>query len=103
MAKPVSSWWLSPPVIVRYAVAVALVGGTIAIEKLMEEQLVGAPALLFLCAVMLSAWFGGFRPGLFAAALALLAFDYYFVSPDHALVVAPEEVPRVVIFGLSVC
>jgi PAS domain S-box-containing protein len=103
MAKLLTRWWQNPPVIVRYGVAVALVYGALKIEQGMEAQFVGAPVSLFLCAVMLSAWFGGFGPGLFAAALALLAFDYYFISPDHALFVGPEEVPRVVIFGLSVC
>jgi PAS domain S-box-containing protein len=102
MTNPISAWWPNPPVILRYAVAVALVGGAIAIEQRMEEQLVGAPALLFLCAVMLSAWFGGFRSGLFAAALALLAFVYYFVSPGHSFAIDPKEVPRVAIFAFAV-
>jgi PAS domain S-box-containing protein len=103
MAKLLTRWWQNPPLILRYGVAVALVYGALRIERGMEAQLVGAPVSLFLCAVMLSAWFGGFRSGLLAAALALLAFDYYFISPDHSLFVSPEEVPRVVIFGLSVC
>jgi PAS domain S-box-containing protein len=102
MTNRISTWWPNPPVILRYAVAVALVAGATAIEQWMEEQLVGAPALLFLCAVMLSAWFGGFRPGLFAAALALLTFVYYFVSPEHSLAIDPKELPRVAIFAFSV-
>jgi PAS domain S-box-containing protein len=102
MTKPVSTWWLNPPAIVRYAVAVALVGGAIAVEKLMEEQLVGAPALLFLCAVMLSAWFGGFRAGLFAAALALFSFIHYFVPPGDFFGVDPKELPRTGIFAFAV-
>jgi PAS domain S-box-containing protein len=103
MAKLLTRWWQNPPVIVRYGVAVALVYGALKIEQGMQAQLVGAPVSLFLCAVMLGAWFGGFGPGLFGAALAVLAFDYYFVSPVHALLIDPRELPRIVIFGLSVC
>src|SRR5271156_4226767 len=102
MANPISAWWANPPVILRYVVSVALVGAAIPIEQRMEEHLVGAPALLFLCAVMLSAWFGGFRAGLFAAALALLAFVYYFVQPEYSFAIDPKELPRVGIFGFAV-
>jgi PAS domain S-box-containing protein len=102
MAKPASGWWLSRPVILRYGVAAVSVAGALTIELWLQEQLAGAPVSLFLCAVMLSAWFGGFGPGLFAAALAVLAFEYYFLSPIHLFAIDPREVPRVVIFALSV-
>src|SRR5271169_752416 len=102
MTKSVLGWWPNPPVMLRYAVAIVLVGGAIAIEQWMEEQLVGAPALLFLCAVMLSAWFGGFRPGLFAAAFALFSFIHYFVLPGDVFGIDPKELPRIGIFAFAV-
>ncbi len=102
MTKPASAWWQTPPAILRYAVAGALVGGAIVVEWLMEKQLVGAPALLFMCTVMLSAWFGGFRPGLFAAVLALLGFIYYDVSPEYSFAIDPKELPRIGIFAFAV-
>jgi PAS domain S-box-containing protein len=102
MTNRISAWWANPPVILRYAVAIVLVGGAIPLEQRMEEYLIGAPALLFLCAVMLSAWFGGFRPGLFAAAIALFSFAYYFALPGHTLAIDPKELPRVGIFALAV-
>jgi signal transduction histidine kinase len=55
---------------------------------------------LFLCAVMLSAWFGGFTPGLFATGLSVLALTYYFVPPTHSLDIDPRQVPRLVLFAL---
>lgn len=56
---------------------------------------------LFLCAVILSAWFGGAGPGLLATALSTLAFYYYFLPPTHSLDAKPEEIPRLLIFIVS--
>jgi PAS domain S-box-containing protein len=78
------------------SVAIALV-----VARWLDIRLEAAPASLFLCAVMFSAWFGGVRGGLLAAVLCMLAFMYYFVAPTHSLIVAPREIPRLVIFALS--
>ena len=51
---------------------------------------------------MLSAWFGGLRAGLLAAALSLLAFDYYFVPPLYSLAVDRDEVPRLLLVAASI-
>jgi len=56
---------------------------------------------LFLCAVMFSAWFGGFKPGLLAIAFSLLAFKYYFLPPIHSLELELTQLPRLVLFSLS--
>jgi C4-dicarboxylate-specific signal transduction histidine kinase len=56
---------------------------------------------LFLCAVMLSAWFGGVWPGLLATTLSGLAFYYYFLPPIHSWHAKPEEIPRFAIFIVS--
>jgi two-component system sensor histidine kinase UhpB len=63
--------------------------------------LVGSPVSLFLCAVMLSAWFGGLKPGLLATALSVLAFDYYFAAPIYSLSVDIKQIPRLLIFALA--
>src|SRR5256884_6245235 len=52
---------------------------------------------LFLCAVILSAWFGGIRPGLLATALSAPAFYYYFLPPIYSLGAKPGEMPRLII------
>ena len=60
--------------------------------------LIGFPGTLFLCAVLLSVWFGGVGPGLLASVLSTLAFHYYFLqSPDPT----HKELPRLVIVFLS--
>jgi C4-dicarboxylate-specific signal transduction histidine kinase len=71
------------------------------IARLLDTYLISAPASLFLCAIMFSAWYGGVRPGLLAVALSLLAFVYYFVTPIYSLYMPSSEIPRVVIFLLS--
>jgi C4-dicarboxylate-specific signal transduction histidine kinase len=60
-----------------------------------------APVSLFLCAVILSAWFGGVGPGLLATALSALAFYYYFLPPTYSLHAKPEEIPRFAVFMVS--
>jgi PAS domain S-box-containing protein len=70
-------------------------------SRWLDTHLVSAPASLFFCAVIFSAWFGGLRPGLLAAALSVLAFKYYFAAPVYSLAVDTKEVPRLLIFALS--
>jgi signal transduction histidine kinase len=49
---------------------------------------------------MFSAWFGGLGPGLFATALSVAAFTYYFVPPI-GFAVAPTDLPRVVLLAVT--
>jgi C4-dicarboxylate-specific signal transduction histidine kinase len=84
-----------------YGLAVLSVAVALAISLLLDRYLVSAPASLFLCAVMFSAWYGGVRPGLLAVALSLLGFVYYFVTPIYSLYMPIEELPRVFIFLVS--
>ena len=69
LAEPASNSWLMTTLFVRYAVAVVSVTGALIIARLLQIHLVSAPASLFLCAIMFSAWFGGARPALFALTL----------------------------------
>jgi C4-dicarboxylate-specific signal transduction histidine kinase len=58
----------------------------------------GFPGTLFLCAVMLSAWFGGVGPSLLAAMLSVLAFHYFFL---HSPGSKPREIPRISMYFIS--
>jgi PAS domain S-box-containing protein len=93
--------WPKPPLILCYGVAALSVITALIIARWLEINLQTAPVSLFLCAVMLSAWFGGIGPGLLAAALSALAFAYYFLPPIYSLVVEAKEIPRFLIFALS--
>ena len=94
--------WRKPPVIWSYGFAVLSVITALVISKWPPLHLEAAPVSLFLCAVIFSAWFGGTGPGLWAAVLSMLAFYYCFLPPTYSLVAKPEEIPRLVVFMVSV-
>jgi C4-dicarboxylate-specific signal transduction histidine kinase len=55
-------------------------------------------ATLFFCSVMLTSWYGGLWPGIFAGTLAVLALDYYFIPPLYALGIGAEDVADLISF-----
>ena len=87
--------------IAKYTVALGTVAAALAGSRLLDDFAVTAPVSLFLCAVMFSAWFGGFGPGLLATVLSILAFKYYYAMPLHSLAVDVKEIPRIFVFVLS--
>jgi C4-dicarboxylate-specific signal transduction histidine kinase len=79
------------------SVVAALVAGLL-LDRLLET----APFVsLFLCAIMFASWYGGVGPGLFATALSISAFDYYFLPPIHSVAVALRDIPRLALFALT--
>ena len=101
MSRSYPLLWPKPPAIWGYGIAVLSVGAALVISRLPAIHLQDAPVSLFLCAVLLSAWFGGIGPGFLATALSALAFNYYFLPPIHSLGPKPDEIPRLVIFTVS--
>ena len=93
--------WPRPPVILGYGIAVLSIAAALIVSRLPAVHLQDAPVSLFLCAVILSAWFGGVGPGLFATGLSALAFNYYFLPPIYSLGLKTEEIPRLVMFTVS--
>src|SRR5437660_11632834 len=87
-----------PPAIWSYWIAILSVAAALIISRWPALHLRDAPVSLFLCAVILSAWFGGIRPGLLATALSPLAFYYYLLPPTYALGAKPGEMPALIIF-----
>src|SRR6202051_2698930 len=80
--------------------------GLAACERLWGESFSGyspteAFASVFFCAIIFSAWFGGFRQGLLGVMVSALAFDYFFLSPTHSLYLDSSQLPRVIIFVVS--
>lgn len=57
-------------------------------------------SLLFVVAVMFSAWYGGFWPGMVAVLASVLSFDYFFDVHPYALdLTQPAEFLRAVVFA----
>jgi PAS domain S-box-containing protein len=86
------------------SVAVAIIATELLTRLLQAEPI----ALLLLCAVIFTAWLGGFGPALFATTLAVLAFHYNIASPTDSFVwkhdlfvVHISEVPRLVLFAIT--
>ncbi|PYT49385.1 MAG: hypothetical protein DMG44_10970 [Acidobacteria bacterium] len=94
--------WPRPPVTWGYGIAVLSVIAALIISRWPALHLQDAPVSLFLCAVILSAWFGGAGPGLLATALSAFAFYYYFLPPIYSLGAKPGEIPRFLVFTVSV-
>jgi hypothetical protein len=83
-----------------YALAVMAVSGAVVITLGLGPVVKHTP-IFFFCSVMLSSWFGGMWPGIFAAFLSVVALDYYFIPPIYALGITLEEVPDMLAFVAS--
>jgi PAS domain S-box-containing protein len=86
------------------SVAVAMVTAEFITRLLHAEPI----ALSMLCAVIFTAWFGGFGPALVAITLSALAFHYYVVPPINSFtwkhnifVLDVSEVPRFILFLIT--
>jgi PAS domain S-box-containing protein len=93
--------WTRSHGIRKYTIAVLSVAAALILAQWPILHLEAAPVSLFFCAVMLSAWFGGFGPGFLASALSTLIFYYYFLAPVRSMAPKPDEIPRLIIFAMS--
>ena len=93
--------WPRPPVAWGYGIAVVSVIAALTISRWPVLHLQDAPVSLFLCAVILSAWFGGAGPGLLAIVLSAFVFYYYFLPPIYSFAEKPGEIPRLLVFTVS--
>jgi len=93
--------WRQPRAIWGYGIAVLSVAAALIISRWPALHLQTAPSSLFLCAVLLSAWFGGVGPGMLATALCALAFYYCFLTPTYSMIAKPGEIPRFAIFVVA--
>jgi len=109
MIKPDPPQRPKPRTLSYHAMAVLSVAVAIVATELMTRQLhAAAVASSMLCAVIFTAWFGGFGPALLAIALAILAFHYYLVPPidsftwkSNPFVLDISEVPRLILFFVT--
>lgn len=77
-----------------HVVAVALVVGFGLLQGFIADQSgIKTPYLLFFPAIMMSAWFGGWRAGVTASLLSVIAAAYFFMEPVHQLL--PMTAPQV--------
>jgi nitrate/nitrite-specific signal transduction histidine kinase len=58
------------------------------------------PFITFLAAIMVTAWYGGLRPALFATLLSAGLIDYYLLDPVQSFNTAPADVGSLAFFGM---
>ncbi|HJY83015.1 MAG TPA: sensor histidine kinase [Candidatus Binatia bacterium] len=59
------------------------------------------PFLMFLAAVMLTTWYGGFRAALFAIVLSALTLDYFFIGQIYSFALRPGDAGTLGVFVLE--
>jgi C4-dicarboxylate-specific signal transduction histidine kinase len=91
--------WRGPSAILGYGLAVLVVAAATIIQHFGDMHFAVTPS--FVCAVLLSAWFGGMGPGLLATALSNLALAYYFVPPTGTFAIDAAYIPSLILFSLA--
>ncbi len=85
----------------RYGLAVLFVAAVLVLTLVVQSVFFIRFWSLFIAAVVAAVWFGGKGPGWLAAALSMLAIDYFFLTPLYSLTVVREDVPF--LFSFAVC
>lgn len=86
------SWWIQ-------TLGTALFSGlAFLLTTLLWELVKPISSPLFLGAIILSAWFFGFRAGIFASILGAIAIDFFFISPTYQLSGGADNVFRLMVF-----
>src|ERR1700684_1811572 len=97
-----ANWWTNPPSSVKYAVTLISVASAVLVAWVLWHSWHSeAFASVFFCAIIFSAWFGGFRQGLLGVTVSAMAFDYFFLSPNHSFFLESSQLPRLIIFVVS--
>jgi two-component system sensor kinase FixL len=82
--------------VLRYGLAVSSIAAAAAITYLLSPDVLISP--VFFLAILLSAWFGGFGPGLVAASLATFAINYFFLHSTYTPWISLADVPKILVF-----
>lgn len=85
----------------RYGAAVFSTGLMTGITILLHQYLSHGVMALFMASVMISAWYGGFGPGLLASVLSVLASQYFFFPPIYSFAVeSGDDIAQIVVFSI---
>jgi signal transduction histidine kinase len=79
-----------------YAAAIASVAAAVVMLLVMQARWhASAPVSMFVMAVIVTTWLGGTKPGLLAAALSFLSFDYFMLYVEQPASAGPIQLMRV--------
>ena len=85
----------------RFGISMACVAAALFLSLPLQGLFPYPFLFLFFAAVMVSAWFGGTAPGLFAVLLSTVAVDYFFVPPFHSFAVNATDTAYFAAFVVS--
>ncbi|HSY16881.1 MAG TPA: PAS domain S-box protein [Candidatus Acidoferrales bacterium] len=99
--KPAWSWYHRLPVVVEWVVAILFVAAAAIITAQLRHMFPATPNSLFFCAIIVSAWIGGWGPGFLASILASTAIIFWLPPPASINPTVAGEVPRFLVFLLA--
>src|SRR4051812_49506136 len=82
-------------------VVVSVIAATVSAWFMQTYWQTDAALALFAVAVVISAWFGGTKPGVLAIAVSALALHCFYLSRTASLAIEPAQIPRLVLFVLT--
>lgn len=85
-------------VVLKYGIAAVSVALALLVTRSLQPTVFPTP--LFFAAIVVSTWFGGIGPGIFAVIFATLLLDYYFVSATRTFSVHPAALLYLAQFSL---
>src|ERR1051325_7264945 len=84
----------------RYGTAVFTTGLAWAMDSLLQERLNESSGALYIAAAFISAWVGGFGPGVMAVALTIALNLIFFDHPNLSLAVGIHGIERLILFSM---
>jgi C4-dicarboxylate-specific signal transduction histidine kinase len=81
------------PLVIRYAVAIALVLIALMLSLVLQVPFGNPSWFFFPAAVLASTWIAGMGPGWIAVLLSTLAAQYFFIPPFRSWVLSPRDFP----------
>ena len=88
-----------PSTLLHYGLSVLAVSAATIVQQFGDKHFAVTPS--YFCAVLLTAWLGGWGPALLAIALSNLALMYYFVPPTRTFVIDAKYVSSLILFSLA--
>lgn len=89
-------------VVMRYSLAVLSVALALIVTNLLSSYWrYNFPTAMFFPAIIITAWIGGWGPGLLSILLAFLSDSYFFPAPLNSLRMNSDEVTRIILFLIS--
>lgn len=86
---------------VRYGTAILLVGAALVTTLFIWTFVRSFASPLFLLAIIVTSWFGGIRPGIFASVLAAISIDYFFITPGYQAIGYLDDILRFIVFFIE--